>query len=216
MTWKQRNITSRRHPFAFGVYLLTLMLGVCFTFHIFGVLSFDGVREVYQIMWRAEMLSGGLMGIVSLVLPVKPYPNWPDLADCLRLESISSIVCGFGLLTYAVAISVAFDALGAGALLIGTLGMFCWFRGVQASRDSTYTQQMAALATQLQHSPLVETDARESYEQTIDHVALDDDVAGLHGHMTGEPSPEAEGDDAAVHRVEGRIEVVHKIERPEE
>lgn len=207
--WRQRYITTRRHPFAFGVYTLTLMLGILFATHSLGVIPFDNVRRLWQMLWTWEMISGGAVGVFALVVPVKPYPNWPDLADCLRFEGIAAIVSAFGLVTYAFAVTETFDALGAGALLIGTLGVVCGYRAWQAIRDSAYTERLAALADALQDTPLVPTEGNESYEEAVDKIATGDEVAGVKGHL------EAPGENAAVHRfehIDGHIEVVHKIE----
>ena len=143
-------VTSRRHPLAFAVYLLVLVMGLIFVFHWFGVHAaqhalFPHVPGWVILMWKWEMVSGGFGASGALLTRPRLSPHWPDIADLLHIEAIGALVCAFGLTTYATAITnlVGFQkaapSLSLYTLLIGGLV----FRGIQAFAEARRLERLA-------------------------------------------------------------------------
>jgi len=172
--WRQRYITTRRHPLAFAAFLVTATLGLMYAV---GLLStsptFDGVAHIWRLLWRWEMVTGGLGGVLALSLPPRTSPRWPDLADMLRFEGIAALVSGIGLITYGTGIIMAFGVHRGTTTwaLLYILGVGMLYRGIQALHESTVTERMAVLAKSLREK---DTELRntETYQATIDEARV--------------------------------------------
>jgi len=147
MPWRQRFITSRRHPLALASYLVTLVLGLLFLVHVIDT-SFLPVSQTWKILWRIELVAGGASGLAFSLIRPRVSPHWPDLADVLRLEGIAALVSTIGFATYIVAIEdVAGPGVHAVTVLLSIMSLGMLGRSVQCFRDSSFVERMAALST---------------------------------------------------------------------
>lgn len=140
-------IVSRRHPLGFAAYVMTLILGLIFVFHWYGVSRseadlFPGIPWFVIFAWKWEMVTGGGVALAALCMRPRLHPHWPDLADLLHLEGIGALVAAFGLSTYIVALidlsAKSHNLVNLGpalAVYLPLVGGRVW-RGVQALRES--------------------------------------------------------------------------------
>ena len=81
--------TFRRHPLAFSAYLMVLLIGFIFVTGWFGAGAdesalFAHIHHIWIVLWEWEMLSGGVGGIITLIVRPRIHPHWPDLSDLLH------------------------------------------------------------------------------------------------------------------------------------
>lgn len=148
--WRQRFITSRRHPLAFASYLVTFILGGLFAVGVLDTDAFTNLHPFWKIVWEAELVAGGAAGLVMLLVKPRIKPHWPDLADVLRLEAIAAFVGGLGFLTYCVSLSSATHRFSSVDVLLGVMGCGMLVRSAQALYECRYVEQMAELSSAAQ------------------------------------------------------------------
>lgn len=144
------SIVTRRHPIAIASYLFTLMFGLVF---VFGLLDssravidlFPGISEWLIRLWEAELTLGSLACVAAMVLPVRQFPQWPDLADLLHVEAIGAFVSGLGLATYLVAMTElhGWPDVTPDLSVFGTLAVGRFWRSAQAFKEHTRLEKLA-------------------------------------------------------------------------
>lgn len=151
MPWRQRFVTTRRHPLAFTGYAITFMLGLTFLIRPFVEHSIlISLNPVWRALWIFELISGGLMGMAILSLPPRDEKRWPDLADLIRLEAIAAFVSAAGLFTYAAGIIDIAGWINAAWILVGFLALGMIARAVQARFfDAKKIESLAGLVDEV-------------------------------------------------------------------
>lgn len=150
-------VTSRRHPLAFSVYLLVLVLGAVFVFHLFGSHQtqntlFPGIEPWVISMWKWMMCGGAALSLFGLLCKERTTPGWPDIADLLHLEAIGAVLQGFGMLVYTTAAVFVYhhmhkpltDAIP-GLVIYGAIIAGLVWRGVQAIQDARRLERLATM-----------------------------------------------------------------------
>lgn len=142
-----RAITSRRHPLAFAAYAMVLMMGLIFVtewLDIGAVPIFSHLHRYWIWLWEYELVTGGLVSLVTLTLRPRVSPHWPDLADLLHLEAIGAFVSACGVLTYLLAaISLlGLDRVGPSGTILGVLFVGLVIRSFTALSDARQVERL--------------------------------------------------------------------------
>lgn len=137
MPWRNRYITTRRHPHGIAVYLLTMLMGVFFLTGVFDSVALDGaIGHDWQIAWQLLIALGGAVALAGVAWPQK------RLEDGLMLESTGAAATGCGLTVYSVALLLAGGWSTAAWLLLLILAVGAWWRSVQARSDARRIEQL--------------------------------------------------------------------------
>lgn len=146
MLWKERYVTTRRHPLAFATYLVTLVFGLLFATGILDTsVVFSELNPIWQILWEWELVSGGAVAAISLFVRPRVFPHWPDLADVLRFEGIGGLVGGLGMGTYAIVLVSILGLASYAWVLMTILALGMIYRGIQAIVESSRVERLGAL-----------------------------------------------------------------------
>jgi len=145
--WREKHITTRRHPLAFASYLVTAVMGALFVLGVIDTQAFENLPGAWTYLWEAELTSGGVAGVFFLLIKPRISPHWPDLADCLRMESIGAFISGLGFLTYCVALTTATHRFSSVDVLLGVMGAGMIVRAAQALRECRYVEHLATNVT---------------------------------------------------------------------
>ena len=144
--WRERYVTSRRHPLAWATYLLVSIFGLLFVLDFLTTDAiFDTLNPLWRYLWEYELLVGGAVAFSALVRRPKVYPHWPDLADVLRFEGLGALVSGLGMVTYGVVLLNLLGLHSYSWTLMAVLGAGLIARGVQAIMESGRVEQLGAL-----------------------------------------------------------------------
>lgn len=143
-------VEMRRHPLAFALYAVVLMLGVVFVFHWYAANRSDSdlfpdVSPWAIFAWKWMMVVGGGLALTTLIVSPRPSPHWPDLADLLHLEGVFAIVAAFGMLVYIVVV-VHLEGLAGSTQALSIYGILILghiWRGYQAIRDAVRLERLA-------------------------------------------------------------------------
>jgi len=143
------SITSRRHPLALSAYLMVGLMGLIF---ITGWLDTGGVEHAlfghlprgWVWAWEYELLTGGWLGVVSILTKPRLSPKWPDLADLLHFEAIAAFVAASGVTTYIVAIAhvLGWHKVGPTALLLSVLSGGLLYRSFRALSEARHVERL--------------------------------------------------------------------------
>jgi|SRR3954464_14272169 len=152
MPWRMRYLTTRDHPLAYGLYTATFLLGLTLLTGYVDTVSLHGFDQVMAIMWKLQMLTGGLAALWAIWQKPRMTPNWPDLGDLLRVEAIAAgqAACGYGVYTWSI---ILFQGrLSIPALVLGVIGVGLFARCVQAYKESEQAERLALLYDEVQHT----------------------------------------------------------------
>lgn len=137
MSWRRKFLTSRLHPLAFTCYTITVLFGTLFTFHLMHTEALQGVHPWVDWTWRVMLLVGGLFGLASICTPPRKEPDWPDLVDLLRIESMAAGLSGLGWVIYAYSIAdIYHDWWNLATLALGIMGAGLIARSFQATIEA--------------------------------------------------------------------------------
>lgn len=145
-------VVMRRHPLAMALYLVVFLLGMIFLTHFgYGQHTeadlFPHTNPWVIWAWKVMMVTGGGGAFATLMASPRPSPHWPDIADLLHLEGIASIVGGFGLLIYLVAVThiTGWHQSGPAIAVYGVIILGHAIRGGQAIHDALRLERLAQI-----------------------------------------------------------------------
>lgn len=167
--WRQKYLTTRRHPLAMTSYACTLVLGIVFTFNILETTSLPGVRPLWDWAWKLMLDTGGLFGVVALLTKPRLSPKWPDLADLLHIEAIAAFVSGLGFIVYAVSITNLVHHLAGSVAVLFVMGAGMLWRSVQARSEAKKAEYLARVYD-------------DAHRQMLEIEQSADEVTGIEGH----------------------------------
>lgn len=144
--WRERYVTSRRHPLALAAYAVTMVFGLLF---LTGVMDtsvvFAELNPIWQILWEWELFLGGGLAFLSCAIRPRQWPHYPDLADMLRSEGVGALVGGLGMGTYSVVLVTLLGWSSYAWILMALLGLGMIVRAIQAMIESTRVEQLGVL-----------------------------------------------------------------------
>lgn len=187
MPWRMRYLTTRDHPLAFAAYAATFLLGLTLLTGWVDTISLRGVEQAVTILWRAQLLTGGLVGLWAVAMSPKLTPGWPDLGDLLRLEGIAAAQAACGFAIYTTSLIQVQGRVTVPALTLGVMAVGMAARCIQAYAESRQAERLALLYDELQHNmailsaahghtPDQQTFTREDAEH-IQVAPVEDDTA---------------------------------------
>lgn len=106
----------------------------------------DGTEGWAQNVWALQIMVGGLVALLALLVNPRMHPHWPDLADLIRIEGFGSLLCGFGYICYVLAAWGSTNTPIAATIATACLAAArCW-RGWQGIREANKLDKYVQLA----------------------------------------------------------------------
>jgi hypothetical protein len=152
MPWRMRYLTTRDHPLAYGLYAATFLLGLTLLTGYVDTVSLHGFDQVMAILWKLQMLTGGLAALWAIWQKPKMTPHWPDLGDLLRVEAIAAGQGACGYMVYTWSLILLQNRLSIPALVLGVVGLGLFARCIQAYKESEQAERLALLYDEVQHT----------------------------------------------------------------
>ena len=146
-------VTTRRHPIAWAAYAAAVVTGASYLAGV-PIHVLDGTNGWERLFWSSQILVGGLLALITLVVQPRLHPHWPDLADLIRIEGFGSLLCGIGYICYILSVILNghttqtpwVQIVGAGSLTTGVLATGRIWRGIQALREARKLDRYVAAA----------------------------------------------------------------------
>jgi hypothetical protein len=152
MPWRMRYLTTRDHPLAYGLYTATFLLGLTLLTGWVDTVSLHGFDQIMAILWKLQMLTGGIMALWAIWQKPKMTPHWPDLGDLLRVEAIAAGQAACGYLVYTWSIIEFQNRVSIPALVLGVVGIGMLARCIQAYKESEQAERLALLYDEVQQT----------------------------------------------------------------
>jgi hypothetical protein len=196
MAWRMRYLTTRDHPLAFAAYAATFLLGLTLLTGWVDTVSLSGIDQAIAILWKAQLLTGGLGALWAIIQTPKMTPHWPDLGDLLRMEGIAAGQAGLGFFVYTYNVIHFQHAVSIGAVVLGVMGLGMMARCWQAYRESSQAERLALLYDEVKHT--LEDLEQAQYPGPVDLpeiTRLDAETIQVQPVRDHEPHGESETDD---------------------